>query len=409
MRPWKPGALVFRHFGGRDVSVPRDLSTSAPPARRRSRSRLGKAVVNLALAAMALTISLAGAELALRFFYPQRLGVWYPDRHGLTMLWPGLATYLPHFGVSVSVNSFGTRDREHPVSKPEGTFRILVLGDSFVEALQVPFDKSFPMVLESELRASGVEGVEVLNAAVSGWGTDDQLKYLKQYGLHFNPDLILVGMTLHNDVFDNMQERFHEWIDGQLVERWTSLPFLEHKILVTKAFMMSRSHLYALLLKFRRMGSNRAVANQLQHHAAELFARTPPERLKHGWQITFGLLRTIVQTGAEAGARTAIFVVPLSFQLTDAEFVRVTGSGSPSRVLPDQPQRLMNAWGTRENVEVIDLLPEMRAWTGRRGSGLYLAGDGHWSEEGHRVAAAAVARQLVGSDLLARGDAAHSR
>src|SRR5262245_12625129 len=42
------------------------------------------------------------------------------------------------FRVPVRFSSAGLRDREYPFAKPPGTLRIAWLGDSFVEALQVP-------------------------------------------------------------------------------------------------------------------------------------------------------------------------------------------------------------------------------------------------------------------------------
>jgi len=59
------------------------------------------------------------SEVGLRLFYPQQLGVWHQDRDGLGLHWPGLVTYFRRYGVSVSFNSVGMRDREHTVKKPE--------------------------------------------------------------------------------------------------------------------------------------------------------------------------------------------------------------------------------------------------------------------------------------------------
>ena len=95
----------------------------------------------------AIVVGVLLGEAALRFIYPQQLGVWHQDRNGLALHWPGLVTYLPQFGITASFNSVGMRDREHAGRKPEGVFRVLVLGDSFMEALQVPFEKSLPSLM----------------------------------------------------------------------------------------------------------------------------------------------------------------------------------------------------------------------------------------------------------------------
>lgn len=48
----------------------------------------------------------------------------------------------------VELNSYGLHDREYPMQKHASTFRIVALGDSFVEAYQVPMEKNFSKLLE---------------------------------------------------------------------------------------------------------------------------------------------------------------------------------------------------------------------------------------------------------------------
>jgi len=79
--------------------------------------------------------------------------------------------------------------------------------------------------------------VEVVNASVSGWGTDDELKCLTSHGMQWRPDLVLVAMTLHNDVSDNLRERFHAVRNGALVEKpRRDETFLAYKVIQLKGF-----------------------------------------------------------------------------------------------------------------------------------------------------------------------------
>src|ERR1051326_3381618 len=108
----------------------------------------------------------------------------------------------------VRINSDGLRDREHSKIKPPNTFRIAVLGDSFVEALQVPFEESFCHVVEQQLRNCPVmagRGVEVINFGVSGYGTAQELITLRNQVWQYSPDLILLAVTTNNDISDNSQ------------------------------------------------------------------------------------------------------------------------------------------------------------------------------------------------------------
>ena len=204
-------------------------------------------LVNALFAVAAVVLGAALGEAGLRLVYPQPLGVWHHDPAGLALHWPGLVTYLPQFGHTVSFSSAGMRDRERAVERPAGVFRILVLGDSFMEALQVPFEASFPSLLERGLERKAGKRFEVLNASVSGWGTDDELQYLTTYGMKWKPDLVLVAMTLHNDISENLLERFHTMRNGSLVEQdRAGSSFLGYKVTQLKGFLATRSHAYQL-------------------------------------------------------------------------------------------------------------------------------------------------------------------
>jgi len=115
---------------------------------------------------------------------------------------------IPNFeattlGNPLSINSMGLRDREYPYAKPPGTRRILVLGDSMTWGLGVGDDDIFTEVLERQYATDG-KPVEVINAAVSGWGTDQQLLFLQSEGFKYQPDVVLLNFYLVNDPTDNV-------------------------------------------------------------------------------------------------------------------------------------------------------------------------------------------------------------
>ena len=343
------------------------------------------------------------SEVGLRLFYPQQLGVWHQDRDGLGLHWPGLVAYFRRYGVSVSFNSVGMRDREHTVKKPEGVFRVLVLGDSFMEAHQVPFEASFPSLVERELDQRAVRPVEVVNASVSGWGTDHELKYLTRYGMQWKPDLILVAMTLHNDISDNLRQEFHTIRNGALVEQaLADKTLLRYELLQLKAFLATKSHAYQLLLRVRKAREVDNAASQLRSHVVELFRSPADEQISKGLELTALLLERMQALASSEHGRVVVVLLPLEVQISDerfAEFAR-SARGSPAGLEIDRPQRVTKQIANRLGVAVIDLLPGFRDWTARRGSALYLESDGHWNERGHKLAAGIVARELVNRHLL---------
>src|SRR2546430_1564409 len=52
------------------------------------------------------------------------------------------------FEMKVKINSLGMRDREYSVEKPKGTYRILVLGDSYTFGSGVQADETYAKLLE---------------------------------------------------------------------------------------------------------------------------------------------------------------------------------------------------------------------------------------------------------------------
>jgi hypothetical protein len=94
-------------------------------------------------------------------------------------------------------NSLGFRDYEHSVES-DGAYRIAVLGDSIAAGLHVAaYEDTFPSLIEADLRRRGMRA-EVLNFAVSGYKTVQEVEMLRTRGLAFDPDLVLLAYSLND-------------------------------------------------------------------------------------------------------------------------------------------------------------------------------------------------------------------
>ncbi len=95
-------------------------------------------------------------------------------------------------------NSLGYRDTEHPVAKPAGRYRVLVIGDSISAGHFIDgFENMYSTVVLQQLSQRGLD-VEVLNFSVSGYSTEQEVATLAERGLQFEPDLVLVGYCLND-------------------------------------------------------------------------------------------------------------------------------------------------------------------------------------------------------------------
>ena len=95
--------------------------------------------------------------------------------------------YDPELGYRLNpakegINEFSVRDADRlVVPKPEGLFRILVLGDS------IPWDlDGFVDTLSQQMKRRG--SIEVINAAVPGYTSYQELSFFKRYLLPLTPD-----------------------------------------------------------------------------------------------------------------------------------------------------------------------------------------------------------------------------
>jgi lysophospholipase L1-like esterase len=105
---------------------------------------------------------------------------------------------------TLRTNSRGMVGPEVPVSKPPDEFRVVVLGDSYTVGGQVPYEQTFPAVLEQDLRQAGYTNVRVINAGVGGYTTFNESGLLAKDLAWLQPDLVVLAAFLGNDVSENV-------------------------------------------------------------------------------------------------------------------------------------------------------------------------------------------------------------
>lgn len=99
-----------------------------------------------------------------------------------------------YFIYPVYTNSSGFRDREW-LNKPE--FKIALLGDSYVAAIENPEDASPSDIMEKILNK------RVFNAGVGGHGTISELIVYRKFLRPLKPDLVILYFLGSNDLSDN--------------------------------------------------------------------------------------------------------------------------------------------------------------------------------------------------------------
>ena len=112
-------------------------------------------------------------------------------------------------GAVTNTNSFGLRERHFKVPKPEGTLRVVLLGDSFIHGFGVEAQDRVGAYLERYLRqhATGWKGeIECLHVAVGGWNVAAECAFLRRTLTQIAPDLV-IHVLISNDLDDHAGAR----------------------------------------------------------------------------------------------------------------------------------------------------------------------------------------------------------
>ncbi len=106
------------------------------------------------------------------------------------------------FSTSVEISSEGLRGPEVAPRPPDG-LRVLFLGDSMLAAFEVEYEETFPERIEKELSRSLGVPVQVLNAGVRGYGTDQSYLYFRARGYKWEPEAVVLVYSA-NDPRNNI-------------------------------------------------------------------------------------------------------------------------------------------------------------------------------------------------------------
>ena len=277
---------------------------------------------------------------------------------------PGLKD-VPFRGKAVSSNSKGVRGvQEFAYEKPAGVRRIVVLGDSFTFGEEVGDDETFSHHLQSLIRGS-----EVLNLGIHGYGHDQMLVYLKEEGLRYRPDIVILGF-MPDDMERNVLS-FRDYAkphfrvrEGRLEPTTGPIPRPEE----TLAAEPFRSKFADLLTMARsryewRSGRTQAITREL----------------------TFAILDEMKTAIESAGARPAFAYLPVYGELPRVD------EGMTGR------EKAFFAYCKERGIVSLYVQPAFRA---KARSGVTFKTAGHWGPLEHLTAAEGLKDALVQAGLI---------
>ncbi len=105
------------------------------------------------------------------------------------------------FGKPFTTNEHGMRDRSYTVEKPEGVYRIAVLGSSIDMGWGIGTEETYVNLLEDWLNTHAAKRglkrrFQVLNFAVAAYSPLQRLETFRRKALRFKPDMVIYSATM---------------------------------------------------------------------------------------------------------------------------------------------------------------------------------------------------------------------
>jgi hypothetical protein len=355
----------------------------------------------------ALLLALGCGEVAVRI-----LGIGHPKNdlgvqpHALWHHWhrPGYAfdyhVVAEGYTEPIHFNRFGMRDsREVRIKKKPGVFRVAVLGDSFVEALQVGEAEGICRQLEGQLHERLGRPVEVLNFGCSGFSSTLELVLLRESVLRFSPDLV-VCLHHFSDITEDWRVSPRARVeDGQVMAVPMSLaPGTQ---LIRDIF--GSSQLYRLtrgVLDGARRHRTASPDNSLQETFDAIVHEPYTAKDEAAWAYSLNAVKDMAELARGNDIPFLVAIVPIGTQVEPAEagyakelgFAYLAGG---ERLECLAYQNKVTGFCAENDIDCLDLLEAFRAANPEGTPRFYLPRDQHWTAAGHELAAQCVAEALA--------------
>jgi lysophospholipase L1-like esterase len=307
------------------------------------------------------------------------------------------------FDTEIRINGSGIRDDDEIGPKAPDERRIVLLGDSLVLSVQVPFSQTFGELLERRLNADpSPYRYRVINAGVQGYGPVEELHFFESMAATLQPDLVIETIFVGNDAEEASRT-------GSRLKAGGAAPPLGVRDTVATQFRrLVRRSMVLQLLRLRVVSATARFQGLLTAPEPPLqsYAASPAPRIAEGLAITRQCVRDIAAVAASRGASTAIALMPARFQVDDADYGRlkeaVTAAGG--ELQRDAASERFAAALAELPLPRVDLLPALRR--ALPGPDLFFQETVHLTPRGHEVVAEALYRfieeQHLGTPAPAR-------
>ncbi|KFF41857.1 MAG: GDSL-like Lipase/Acylhydrolase [Candidatus Atelocyanobacterium thalassa isolate SIO64986] len=389
--------------------------------------KLSKTINNFILISSSLTFALFIGEIGLRILNISYPSFYKVDSHrGHSLIYNMFGRWRHEGNASVSINKSGLRDKNYTKKKTKNTFRIVVIGDSFAEAIQLDKDKTFWSLVEQKLskcQKLSKKNIEVINFGVGDYGTAQEYTTLKYHASQFSPDLVLLAVFTDNDVINNSKilspkNRFSPFLKLKDDEYIFDMSFRDTKTyqwrnsLVRRKlfFLINKSHIFQLVNQARVLVNNQYPKfmlgeisrdkdmSQNLEFIPELYKESSIEWQRE-WKFTDELIKLIQEESYALSTDYLVVILSNPIQLYPNFSVReqyFKNLATYNQFYPDQ--RIYKLSG-KENFKALTLAPLLQTYADKNKVFLHgfnntKMGSGHWNNFGHQIAGEIISNKI---------------
>ena len=365
-------------------------------------------IQNLALFFMAIIFSFAFAETLLRLFLPQNLNYTIFDKNLMYKHIPNFEFEYSRqeFKSIIKFNSNGLRDFEYGYEKDKNKYRILILGDSFPEALQVNLNESFSKILENNLNDKNKK-YEVINTGIGGYGTENELLFFEYEGIRYEPDLVILVFAM-NDIDDNLLSPLITLEDSRLSKnipvkaslpkklmlycsRYIHMCALSQKVLLQGLKGNELIRIIFDKLRISTRGNNKKIALK---SSLDTYLKQNSEIFDKGLNETFLAISELNKITKKNNMSFVILLMPSREQVDSGLYKKFLHEHNLNEGDVDviKVQKFVTKFANSKNIAMVDPLNFLKERNAN--NSFYFNMDGHLNRAGHEAIADFLYKEL---------------
>jgi hypothetical protein len=273
--------------------------------------------------------------------------------------------------VPVRISSAGMADREYALEKPAGALRVALLGDSVTASLSTPDARKFKGIWERGLAERLGRPVELMNFAIDGTGTWEQIQIFHLRARAYRPDYVVLGFFWGNDIWNNEATSRKRRVFNPLKDEYPAPSFLDRVRVAQRTgarWLWNNTYVYQLTRSTHDRLTTVADYNEAMRNAGNVrdpaFAWDSP-----AWKLTRELVLKLKAEAQSAGAPLVVAQIPMLDQISGGAKL---------------PYSEFRKFLSDNAIASVDAFAALEQLSDAEKTALYIVDRQHMNESGHR-------------------------